>query len=121
MSKLTRLSDLLKPVIGSMIILSQVKPVGLLLAEFTLLDSDRSESIMPDPLFELFQIVEVIAITESNVYKDQARVTGVIYRSPDAPRSLWAYQITYEGEIESSPWLDIPFSEIVAEDELRAI
>jgi hypothetical protein len=77
--------------------------------------------MLPQPLFKLFELVIVVTPCESSVYTGQARVTGVIFRSPDSPRSLWAYQVTYEDSIEHSPWIEIPHSEIVAEDELRRI
>ena len=73
------------------------------------------------PSFALFQRVLVETIGDETIWRDEAVVTGVLFRCPEVKGSIWAYQVTYYGDISSSPWVEIPHSEIVAEHELKPI
>lgn len=70
------------------------------------------------PKFGLFQPVFLVTKTDTGVFCDQGVITGVLFQPPGYNGSTWWYQVTFQEPMQSAPGLELPYSELAAEDEL---
>jgi hypothetical protein len=101
------LSSMRERLQSTMSVREQVKPVSLI--------------GLPQPRFKFGEFVSWTFDSENgNHYVDKGVIVGIVFNHPDLPtRPMeWAYYVAFH-EMPSDPHLDLPWTDLMTEDELE--